>query len=105
MSDVFDRILNVRHIGQPHGRIVSIGDDKRLVIRCSGRLVVGVKLIVQRCRVDGPFRAVGIRRRQRSPDVLQPDAVFEQCGRIKFHAHGRKRRAAYDHLTHAADLR
>ena len=103
MSDVFDRIQNVRHVGQPHGGVVAIGDDKRLVIGRAGRLVIGIKLIVQRRCVDGPFRAVGVRRRKCGPNIFQPDAVFEQRGRVQLHAHAREGRATDDNLTDAAD--
>ena len=52
VSEVFDRIQDVCHVGQPHGGIVAISDHKWLVICRAGRLVIGIKLIMQRilCR-------------------------------------------------------
>ena len=70
-----------------------------------GGLVIGVKLIVQRSCIDGTFRAVGIRRRQRGPHIFEPDAVFEQRGRIELHPHAGKRSATDNDLTDATDPR
>jgi hypothetical protein len=88
-----------------NGRAVAVGDDERAVLRCVGRLVVGVELVTVATLLDNPLGAVGVGRGEGGAHVLEPDAVFRQRQRVEIDAHRGQSRAPEDDLADAIDLR
>ena len=101
-STEFDDFGDVR---EPDRRAVAVGDHQIAILRCVGRLVVGVDLIVVVVVLDRALWAVGVGRSQRGADVLEPDAVVEDRAGVDLDPHRRQRGAGDVDLADARKLR
>src|SRR5208283_4302885 len=76
ITQVLDGIHDVGDVGETHGGVVAIGNDKRDVVGGSRRLIVGVDLAVPCIVLNVAFRAVGVGGSKRRAHVLKPNAIF-----------------------------
>ena len=72
---VFDAVVDVRHLVEPHRVAVAVGDDRRAVCRGAQQLAVGEDGERLVSTVDGAGRQVRVGVRDRRGDLVDADAV------------------------------
>jgi len=103
--DVFDRVLDPRHVLEPHGLAVPVGDDHRHVVRGMAHLVVGEDLRRPGGVAQRALRAIDVRGGQHLANVLERDPVLVERRGVELDADRRQRASADDDLPDAAHLR
>ncbi len=103
IADIFQPVFDGGDVGQPHRRIVAIGDDQRAVFGRRRGIVVGHRpgsaCCPARSRPWGCWAGIG--GGDGGAHILQPDAVFEQGARIELDPDGRQRRPGQGDIAHA----
>ena len=89
-SQIFDRRLHRRHIGQLHGAPVSIGHDQRQIVLGFVQLIIGLDFPCTIVRRQLAFRTIHIGAAQNLAHLSQPDAVLVQGGGIEIHTDRRQ---------------
>ena len=104
VPEVLDRVLHGAHVGEPNGRAGVVAHDDRLILFCAVELIVCVDLPILIRVGDLPFGTHRRGRPENAADILEADAVFVQCRRVKLDPDRRKGSAAHKHLTDAVYL-
>ena len=104
VPEVLDRVLHGAHVGEPNGRAGVVAHDDRLILFCAVELIVCVDLPILIRVGDLPFGTHCRGRPENAADILEADAVFVQCRRVKLDPDRRKGSAAHKHLTDAVYL-
>jgi len=76
-AQVFDRVVYLGDIGQPHRRAIVISDHELPIILGKVHLIIGVKLKPVLAVFNHALGAAGIGRGERGADVFEPDPIFE----------------------------